>query len=126
MVHAFVRAASRGTNVRRVRPSQALSLRPFPLNPAFVYTIIPCREERIGSVIRFFEKESFAAVELGFGDLSVGDTSRIKGNATDFARKVDAMAFDHTPVNKAIRGQFTGIKLSRPARPFDLDYKVKG
>jgi hypothetical protein len=95
------------------------------LNPAFVYTIIPCREERIGSVIRFFEKESFAAIELDFGDLSVGDTSRIKGNATDFTRKVNAMAFDHKSVDTEICGQLAGIKLSHPAKPLDLVYKVK-
>ena len=31
-------------------------------------------EERIGSVIKFFDKTSIAAVKLEFGDLSVGDT----------------------------------------------------
>ena len=82
-------------------------------------------EERIGSVIRFFDKNSIAAVKLDFGDLAVGDTVRIKGPATDFTQKVDAMEFDHRPVEKASRGQFTGIRLSQPAKPFDLVYKVK-
>jgi translation elongation factor EF-1alpha len=83
-------------------------------------------EERIGSVIRFFDKNSIAAVKLDFGDLAVGDTVRIKGPATDFTQKVEAMEFDHKAVDKAIRGQFTGIKLSQPAKPFDLVYKVTG
>jgi putative protease len=83
-------------------------------------------EERIGSVIRFFEKNAVAAIKLDFGDLSIGDTIRIKGNGTDFTQKVDAMEFDHKPVDSAIRGQLTGVKLSQPARPFDLVYKVKG
>ena len=82
-------------------------------------------EERIGSVIRFFDKNSIAAVKLDFGDLAVGDTVRIKGPATDFTQKVEAMEFDHRAVEKASRGQFTGIKLSQPARPFDLVYKIK-
>lgn len=82
-------------------------------------------EERIGSVIRFFDKTSVAALKLDFGDLSVGDTIHIKGSETDFTQKVDAMEFDHKPVEKAARGQFTGIKLSRPAKPFDLVYKIK-
>ncbi|HXY54190.1 MAG TPA: hypothetical protein VEM40_05895 [Nitrospirota bacterium] len=83
-------------------------------------------EERIGSVIRFFEKTSVAAVKLEFGDLSVGDTVRIKGSSSDFTQKIEMMEFDHQPVQKAIRGQFTGIKLSHPVKPFDLVYKVTG
>jgi len=83
-------------------------------------------EERIGSVIKFFDKTSVAAVKLDFGDLAIGDTIRVKGNATDFTQKVEAMEFDHKPVDKAIRGQFTGIKVSQPAKPFDLVYKVTG
>ncbi len=81
-------------------------------------------EERIGSVIRFFEKTSLAAVKLDFGDLAIGDTIHIKGNDTDFTQKIDVLEFDHKPVQKAIRGQFTGIKISRHAKPFDLVYKV--
>jgi len=81
-------------------------------------------EERIGSVIRFFEKNSIAAVKLDFGDLAIGDTIRIKGNNTDFTQKIDDLEFDHKPVQKAIRGQFTGIKLSQQAKPFDLVYKI--
>lgn len=83
-------------------------------------------EERIGSVIKFFDKTSVAAVKLDFGDLAIGDIVRIKGSATDFTQKVETMEFDHQPVQKAVRGQFTGIKLSQPAKPFDLVYKVTG
>ena len=83
-------------------------------------------EERIGSIIKFFDKTSVAAIKLEFGDLSVGDSIRIKGPETDFTQKVAAMEFDPQPVQKALRGQFTGIKLSQPAKPFDLVYKVTG
>ncbi len=83
-------------------------------------------EERLGSVIKFFEKTSIAAVKLDFGDLEVGDTIHVKGITTDFTQKIETMEFDHQPVQKAIRGQFTGIKLSQPAKPFDLIYKVSG
>jgi putative protease len=86
--------------------------------------MIVLMEERIGSVIRFFEKTSIAAVKLDFGDLALGDTIHIKGSNTDFTQKIDDLEFDHKPVQKAIRGQFTGIKLSRHAKPFDLVYKV--
>ncbi len=83
-------------------------------------------EERIGSVIRFFDKTSIAAVKLEFGDLAVGDTVRIKGSSSDFTQKIELMEFDHQPVQKATRGQFTGIKLSHPVKPFDLVFKVIG
>jgi putative protease len=83
-------------------------------------------EERIGSVIKFFDKTSVAAVKLDFGDLAVGDTIHVKGNATDFTQKIEIMEFDHKPVEKAVRGQFAGIKLSKPAKPFDLVYKITG
>ncbi len=82
-------------------------------------------EERVGSVIKFFDKTSIAAVKLDFGDLAVGDTIHIKGSA-DFSQKIELMEYDHQPVQKAVRGQFTGIKLSQPAKPFDLVYKVTG
>jgi len=83
-------------------------------------------EERIGSVIRFFDKTSIAAIKLDFGELSLGDNVRIKGPTTDFVQTVNTMEFDHQPVQKALRGQFTGIKLSQPAKPFDLVYRVTG
>lgn len=83
-------------------------------------------EERIGSVIKFFDKSSIAAVKLDFGELIIGDMIRIKGNNTDFTQKLETMEFDHQPVQKALRGQFAGIKLSQPAKPFDLVYKVTG
>lgn len=83
-------------------------------------------EERIGSVIKFFDKTSIAAVKLDFGDLATGDSIRVKGNSTDFIQKIDDLEFDHHPVQKGIRGQFIGIKLSQPAKPFDLVYKVTG
>jgi hypothetical protein len=82
-------------------------------------------EERVGSVIKFFDKTSIAAIKLDFGDLAVGDTIHVKGS-TDFSQKIELMEFDHQPVEKAVRGQFTGIKLSQPAKPFDLVYKVTG
>ncbi len=83
-------------------------------------------EERVGSVIKFFDKTSIAAVKLDFGDLAVGDMIRIKGATTDFTQKIEELEFDHRPVQKAARGQFTGIKLSQAAKPFDLVYKVTG
>ena len=82
-------------------------------------------EERLGSVIKYFDKNSTIAVKLEFGDLAVGETIRIKGNDTDFTQKVETMEFDHKPIEKAARGQFTGIKVSKPAKPFDLVFKVK-
>jgi hypothetical protein len=106
---------------------EQLSERPgFFLKWSGFYTMITNMEERIGSVIRFFDKSTVAAVKLDFGELAVGDIIHIKGNSTDFTQKIEAMEFNHQPVQKAVRGQFTGIKLAQPAKPFDLVYKVTG
>lgn len=83
-------------------------------------------DERIGSVIKFFDKTSIAAIKLDFGEVAVGDTIRVKGPNTDFSQKVEAIEFDHKPVEKALRGHFAGIKLTQHAKPFDLVYKVLG
>ncbi len=83
-------------------------------------------EERIGSVIKFFDKSAIAAVKLDFGDLAVGDTIHIKGPSTDVTQKVDSLEFDHKPVQKALRGHFAGIKLSQPVKPFDLLFRITG
>ena len=83
-------------------------------------------EERIGSVIKYFDKTSVVAVKIDFGDLTLGDTIRVKGHETDFTQKIEVMEFDHHPVEKASRGQFTGIRVSQPAKPFDLVYKITG
>jgi hypothetical protein len=98
----------------------------FSLKYHGVYTMIVAMEERIGSIVKFFDKTSIAAVKLDFGELAVGDTIHVKGSATDFSQKVEDLEFDHKPVQKALRGQFTGIKLIQPAKPFDLVYKVTG
>jgi translation elongation factor EF-1alpha len=88
--------------------------------------MITAMEERIGSIIKFFDKNSVAAIKLEFGDLSVGDSIRIKGPETDFTQKVAAMEFDHKPIEKALRGQFAGIKLDKHAKPFDLVFRISG
>jgi putative protease len=98
----------------------------FPLKYGKFYTMITPMEERIGSVIRFFDKTSIAAVKLEFGDIAIGDTIHIKGHNTDFIQKIDDLEFDHHSVQSAGRGQFIGIKLAQPVKPFDLVYKVSG
>ena len=96
------------------------------MNCTEIYTMIIRMEERIGSIIKYFEKTSIAAIKLDFGEIAIGDTIRVKGGATDFTQKVEVLEFDHKPVEKALRGHFAGIKLSKPAKPFDLLYKVIG
>ena len=83
-------------------------------------------EERTGSVIKFFDKVSIAAIKLDLDCLAVGDTIRLKGNYADFTQKTETREFDHQPVQKSTRGQFTGIKLSQAAEPFDLVYRFTG
>lgn len=81
--------------------------------------------ERIGFCDQVFQQNIHHCCQTEFGDIVVSDTLRIKGNNPDF-QKVGMMELDYQPVQKATRGQFTGIKISQATKPFDLVYEVLG
>jgi len=89
-----------------------------------IYTIITSMEERIGSVIKFFEKNHVAAVKIDFGELSVGDTIHVKGHTSDFIQMVDSLQIEHDSVAEAKKGTSVGIKLKEHGREHDEVYKV--
>ncbi len=75
---------------------------------------------------QFFDKTSIAGAKLKFGDITAGDTIRIEGSKSDFTQNVVMMEFNHRPAQKANLVNFSGIKFSEAAMPFDLIYKVIG
>jgi putative protease len=83
-------------------------------------------EKKIGHVFRFFAKPSVAAIELTDGDLSIGETIRIRGHTTDLEQVVDSMQIDLKDIEKAEKGQAIGIKVLDRVRPNDVVYKVVG
>ena len=81
-------------------------------------------EERIGEVVKFFAKPSVAAVKITEGELSVGDTVKFLGHTTDFENTIDSMEVNNEKVERAVVGDFIGVKVSQRVRPGDEMYKV--
>jgi peptide subunit release factor RF-3 len=81
-------------------------------------------EEKIGEVVKFFAKPSVAAVKITSGELNVGESVKYFGHTTDFTDKVDSMEVDNKKVEKAVPGDYIGIKTSDRVRPGDEVYRV--
>jgi len=81
-------------------------------------------EERLGEVVKFFSKPSVAAVKIVAGELHVGDTIKITGHTTDLTEHIESMEVNNQKVQKAVAGDFIGIKVSDRVRPGDEVFKV--
>jgi translation initiation factor IF-2 len=81
-------------------------------------------EIEIGIVTHYFGHIDVAAIQLTNGELSVGDTIRIKGHTADFTCKVDSMQVDHASVMKAKKGDGVGLKVPSKAHEHDKVYVV--
>jgi len=73
---------------------------------------------------KFFAKPSVAAVKIIQGQLSVGDTVKYTGHTTDFSDTIDSIEVNNSKVEKAVAGDFIGIKVSGRVRPGDEVFKV--
>jgi len=81
-------------------------------------------EKKIGEVMKFFSKPSVAAVKITEGDIAVGESIKFSGHTTDFTDVVQSMEVDNKSVQKAVAGDFIGIKVSDRVRPGDEVFKV--
>jgi translation elongation factor EF-1alpha len=81
-------------------------------------------EQKVGEVIKFFSKQSVAAIKVTDGVLAVGDRIKIKGHTTDFEDQIQSMQVDNKPVENAGPGALIGIKVKDRVREKDLVYKV--
>ncbi|MEN6465384.1 MAG: EF-Tu/IF-2/RF-3 family GTPase [Syntrophaceae bacterium] len=81
-------------------------------------------EEKVGEVVKFFAKPSVAAVKVISGELNVGDTVKFTGFTTDFEVKIDSMEVNNQKVEKAVAGDYIGLKVSDRVRPGDEVFKV--
>lgn len=81
-------------------------------------------EEEVGRISDYFKKIGVAAIEITKGELSVGDTIRIKGHTTDFTQTVDSMQIEHQSVLTVKAGESIGIKVKDAVRDSDIVYKV--
>ncbi len=81
-------------------------------------------EEKIGEVVKFFAKPSVAAVKIISGELNVGDKVKFTGFTTDFELTIESMEVNNQKVEKAVSGDYIGLKVSDRVRPGDEVFKV--
>ncbi len=81
-------------------------------------------EEKVGEVVKFFAKPSVAAVKIVAGELKVGDRVKFTGHTTDFEDTVQSMEINNQQVEKAVPGDYIGIKVADRVRPGDEMFKV--
>jgi translation elongation factor EF-1alpha len=81
-------------------------------------------ERLIGKVTHYFGKAQVAAVEITDGQLSVGDTIRIKGHTSDWTQRVESIQVEHEQIQTAKPGDQIGIKVMEHAREHDEVYLV--
>jgi putative protease len=81
-------------------------------------------EKKIGEVIKFFTKPSVAAVKITEGELVIGDSIKFSGYTTDFTDVIKSMEVENKSVQKAVAGDFIGVKVSDRVRPGDEVFKV--
>ena len=81
-------------------------------------------EKRIGEVVKYFSKPSVAAVKIEEGEISVGDSIKYVGHTTDFSDVIKTMEVENKSVEKAVAGDFIGLKVSDRVRPGDEVFKV--
>jgi putative protease len=81
-------------------------------------------EKKIGEVMKYFSKPSVAAVKIMEGELIVGDSIKFSGHTTDFIDVINSMEVENKSVQKAVAGDFIGVKVSNRVRPGDEVFKV--
>jgi len=81
-------------------------------------------EVKVGEVVKFFAKPSVAAVKIVSGELHLGDRVKFTGHTTDFEEVIESMEINNQKVEKAVAGDYIGIKTSDRVRPGDEMLKV--
>jgi peptide subunit release factor RF-3 len=81
-------------------------------------------EEKVGEVVKYFAKPCVAAIKITDGEVKIGDTLKIIGHTTDITNILESMEIDNQKVEKAVAGDFIGIKISDRVRQGDEVFKV--
>lgn len=81
-------------------------------------------EVKVGEIIKFFAKPCVAAIKITSGDLKVGDTIKITGHTTDLTDTIASIEINNQKVEKAVPGDFIGVKVPDRVRPGDEVFKV--
>lgn len=81
-------------------------------------------EEKVGEVVKFFAKPCVAAIKITNGRLQAGDSIKVVGHTTDLTDRIESMEISNQKVEKAVPGDYIGVKLSGRVRPGDEVFKV--
>ena len=81
-------------------------------------------EKSIGKVAHYFDKAMVAVVKLT-GNLSTGDSIKVKKGETEFTDVVGSMQIDKEPVSSAKAGMEVAVKISQAAREGAEVFKVE-
>ncbi|MBN1664080.1 MAG: translation elongation factor-like protein [Deltaproteobacteria bacterium] len=81
-------------------------------------------EKKVGEVMKFFAKPSVAAVKVTDNELKVGDTVKFVGHTTDFTDTIASIEVNNQKVEKAVPGDFVGVKVSDRVREGDEVFVV--
>ncbi len=81
-------------------------------------------EQKVGEVVKFFAKPCVAAIKVTDGEIKIGDTIKIIGHTTDITNVLESLEIDNKKVEKAVAGDFIGIKVSDRVRQGDEVFKV--
>lgn len=83
----------------------------------------PKEGKLIGKIIHYYGNIGVGIIEL-VGDLSVGDTIRVKGGSIDFEQKIESMQIEHKDIQKAKKGQSVGLKVKEKVKEGDEVYRL--
>jgi putative protease len=81
-------------------------------------------EKKIGEVVKFFAKPCVAAIKVTDGELKIGDTIKITGHTTDLTSAIESIEANNQKIEKAVAGDFIGLKVSDRVRPGDEVFKI--
>ncbi len=79
---------------------------------------------KIGEVVKFFAKPSVAPSRSRTGNSRSG-IHQVFGHTTDLTMAIDSMEVNNQKVEKAVAGDYIGIKVADRVRPGDEVFKVE-
>lgn len=82
------------------------------------------KEKLIGKIVHYYGNINVAIIELS-APLEVGQTIHIKGANDDFTEEVQEIQFEHKAIEKGLRGQQVGVKVSQKAHENDQVFLVE-
>jgi len=77
----------------------------------------------IGAVTHYFPHVQAAVIKLK-GQLTIGDTVKIKGHTTDISQTVTSMQIDRVNIQTAKKGNEIGLQVSSRVRQQDKVYRI--